>query len=64
MSLPTIVDPGNVPAGPYTVAWSSVDGAGSLNRFATVAQIPDGRQADYAWPTVARVLEAGGAFTT
>lgn len=30
--------------------------------FAVVAQYPQGLRVEYAWPTVARVMESGGAF--
>ena len=35
---------------------------GRLNDYATVAQYPQGLRVEYAWPTVARIMESGGAF--
>ncbi len=37
---------------------------GSRNPFATIVQIPSGLETEYAWQTVARVLDAGGRFHT
>ena len=35
---------------------------GIKNDFATVRQLPDGLQADFAWVTVERIVNNGGEF--
>lgn len=35
---------------------------GIRNRFATVAQLPDGERVEYAWETVERIVKDGGNF--
>ena len=37
---------------------------GSLQPFATVAVLPNGARYEYAWLTVARIVAAGGAFSS
>jgi len=36
--------------------------SGYRNDFATVTALPDGARYEWAWPTVARIVAAGGAF--
>jgi len=37
---------------------------GAANPFATVRDLETGLGADWAWPTVERILAAGGKFST
>lgn len=37
---------------------------GYRNRFATVRQLPSGLSAEWAWDAAARIIAAGGEFTT
>ena len=43
--------------GPCTLNGKSAMVLGALNRFATVAQIPDGLAVEFAWATVAHIRE-------
>lgn len=54
-------------AAQYVGAPCTIDGRpatimGRQLRFAIVAQLPDGLQREYAWPTVARIMGRGGDF--
>ena len=51
----------------YSGAECTLDGhrarvRGKLCDFAKVGQCPSGPEYDFAWPTVARVMENGGKF--
>jgi len=35
---------------------------GRLNDFATIAQIPDGKKAEWTWDKVERIMYGGGSF--
>lgn len=35
---------------------------GAKNQFATVRALPDGPEAEFAWPTVVRIVAQGGHF--
>ena len=51
----------------YVGAECTLDGrraivCGRLLAFGWVATLPDGPRVEYAWPTIARVMSAGGRF--